>query len=135
MEKGVRELYLAMKACIPGYIQERGQAYADEERVQITQITPESLKATVMGDGGTYRVVIDRSDFWQSTCDCPYEDLCKHMAAAYFHTYSKAVVKQFEALIVPADEVDWRDERGGNRRHGWNELTMSIGMWTTLRRT
>lgn len=66
MEKGVRELYLAMKACIPGYIQERGQAYADEERVQITQITPESLKATVMGDGGTYRVVIDRSDFWQS---------------------------------------------------------------------
>ncbi len=40
--------------------------------------------AFVTGNAGNYEVVIDLEDFSESSCKCPYENLCKHMAAVVY---------------------------------------------------
>ena len=40
------------------------------------------------GNAGNYAVVIELDDFSESSCECPYENYCKHMAAVVYDIQS-----------------------------------------------
>jgi len=85
MDSKLDALNEAMRQSIPGYIRERGQVYAEEGRVGIVGVDDLTVRALVTGDSGDYESVVDRRDFTRSTCNCPYEGLCKHIAAVVQH--------------------------------------------------
>ncbi|MCY0902796.1 MAG: SWIM zinc finger family protein [Firmicutes bacterium] len=85
MDSKLIALSEAMRQSIHGYIRERGQVYAEEGRVGIVRVDDETVCALVTGDSGDYEIVLDRCDFVRSTCNCPYEGLCKHIAAVVHH--------------------------------------------------
>lgn len=68
-------------------ILERGQAYADEGKVQAIHTLGSSILATVQGNS-TYQVRIETTnEEFQLYCNCPHAEAgnyCKHMAATLF---------------------------------------------------
>lgn len=66
---------------IPKYIMDKGYEYYEEGHVEDVEIQDKKVFAFVTGNAGNYEVIIDLEDFTESSCECPYENLCKHMAA------------------------------------------------------
>ncbi len=76
----LKELY----RYIPKYIVDRGYEYYEEGHVEDVEVHDNKVFAFVTGNGGNYEVVIDLEDFAESSCECPYENYCKHMAAVVY---------------------------------------------------
>ncbi|PEF67671.1 hypothetical protein CN324_14670 [Bacillus anthracis] len=64
---------------IPKYIMDKGYEYYEEGHVEDVEIQDKKVFAFVTGNAGNYEVIIDLEDFTESSCECPYENLCKHM--------------------------------------------------------
>ncbi|MCU4979218.1 SWIM zinc finger family protein [Bacillus cereus] len=69
---------------IPKYIVDKGYEYYEDGHVEDVEIHDKKVFAFVTGNAGNYEVVIDLEDFSESSCECPYENLCKHMAAVVY---------------------------------------------------
>lgn len=69
---------------IPKYIIDRGYEYYEEGHVEDVEIHDKKVFAFVTGNAGNYEVIIDLEDFAESSCECPYENYCKHMAAVVY---------------------------------------------------
>ncbi len=69
---------------IPKYIVDRGYEYYEEGHVEDVEIHDKKVFAFVTGNAGNYEVIIDLADFAESSCECPYENYCKHMAAVVY---------------------------------------------------
>ncbi len=76
----LKELY----RYIPKYIIDRGYEYYEEGHVEDVEIHNNKVFAFVTGNAGNYEVVIELEDFAESSCECPYENYCKHMAAVVY---------------------------------------------------
>ena len=50
------------------------------------------------GNAGNYEVVIELDDFSESSCECPYENYCKHMAAVVYDIQDAGESKVKEKL-------------------------------------
>ncbi|PEC20079.1 SWIM zinc finger family protein [Bacillus cereus] len=73
---------------IPKYIVDRGYEYYEDGHVEDVEIHDKKVFAFVTGNAGNYEVVIDLEDFTESSCECPYENYCKHMAAVVYDIQS-----------------------------------------------
>ncbi|WP_459502353.1 SWIM zinc finger family protein [Bacillus sp. C1] len=73
-----------MKEWIPRHIIDRGYEYYEEGYVEDVEIHNDKVFAFVKGNYGNYEVIIDLVDFKRSSCECPYENDCKHMAAVIY---------------------------------------------------
>lgn len=71
-------------------IMKRGWNYYQEGNVQSSQATVHQTLMGVVRGSDLYAVVMDADHFMYSTCTCPYDGFCKHMAAVFFHYYSEA---------------------------------------------
>ncbi|MEB9628898.1 MULTISPECIES: SWIM zinc finger family protein [Bacillus] len=80
----IKELYRH----IPKYIIDRGYEYYEDGHVEDVEIQDKKIFAFVTGNAGDYEVIIDLEDFTESSCECPYENLCKHMAAVVYDIQS-----------------------------------------------
>ncbi|MDR4983999.1 hypothetical protein CN491_08910 [Bacillus cereus] len=80
----LKELY----KYIPKYIVDRGYEYYEDGHVEDVEIHDKKVFAFVTGNAGNYEVVIDLEDFTESSCECPYENYCKHMAAVVYDIQS-----------------------------------------------
>lgn len=69
---------------IPKYIMDKGYEYYEEGQVEDVEIQEKKIFAFVTGNAGNYEVVIDLENFTESSCECPYENYCKHMAAVVY---------------------------------------------------
>ncbi|PGM89502.1 SWIM zinc finger family protein [Bacillus cereus] len=69
---------------IPKYIIDKGYEYYEEGHVEDVEIQDKKVFAFVIGNAGNYEVIIDLEDFAESSCECPYENYCKHMAAVVY---------------------------------------------------
>ncbi|KXY12256.1 SWIM zinc finger family protein [Bacillus sp. FSL K6-0067] len=69
---------------IPKYIMDKGYEYYEEGHVEDVEIQDKKVFAFVTGNAGNYEVIIDLEDFTESSCECTYENLCKHMAAVVY---------------------------------------------------
>ena len=69
---------------IPKYIVDRGYEYYEDGHVEDVEIHDKKVFAFVTGNAGNYEVIIDLEDFTESSCECPYENYCKHMAAVVY---------------------------------------------------
>ncbi|WP_206916615.1 SWIM zinc finger family protein [Alicyclobacillus suci] len=79
--------YQLLKA-MPEHILNRGLSYYHEGRVVFVEMVGRTLVADVTGSE-FYDVALDLD--WvhmRSRCSCPYEDICKHMAAVFFEVYA-----------------------------------------------
>ncbi|MDD1369181.1 SWIM zinc finger family protein [Bacillus sp. MHSD_36] len=76
----IKELYTH----IPKYIMDKGYEYYEEGHVEDVEIQDKKIFAFVIGNAGNYEVIIDLEDFTESSCECPYENYCKHMAAVVY---------------------------------------------------
>ncbi|PGS19665.1 hypothetical protein COC59_27195 [Bacillus cereus] len=76
----LKELY----SYIPKHIIDRGYEYYEEGHVEDLEIHNNRVFAFVTGNAGNYEVVIELEDFSESSCECPYENYCKHMAAVVY---------------------------------------------------
>ncbi len=91
-QKGIRGRGIVMYAYllkdimkwIPKYIIDRGYEYYEEGHVEDVEVHDNKVFAFVTGNAGNYEVVIDLEDFAESSCECPYENYCKHMAAVVY---------------------------------------------------
>lgn len=86
---------------IPKYIVDRGYEYYEDGHVEDVEIHDKKVFAFVTGNAGNYEVVIDLEDFTESSCECPYENFCKHMAAVVYDIQStgeSSVKRQLEKL-------------------------------------
>lgn len=91
-QKGIRGRGVVMYAYllkdimkwIPKYIIDRGYEYYEEGHVEDVEIHDKKVFAFVTGNVGNYEVIIDLEDFAESSCECPYENYCKHMAAVVY---------------------------------------------------
>ncbi|MGE6618398.1 SWIM zinc finger family protein [Bacillus mycoides] len=91
-QKGIRGRGVVMYAYllkdimkwIPKYIIDRGYEYYEEGHVEDVEIHDKKVFAFVTGNAGNYEVIIDLEDFAESSCECPYENYCKHMAAVVY---------------------------------------------------
>jgi uncharacterized Zn finger protein len=68
-------------------ILERGWNYYHKGQVMNAQLQGTTIEALVKGTKA-YEVRIDLEHFPNSECSCPYEGLCKHIAAAFFYLYA-----------------------------------------------
>ena len=73
---------------IPKYIMDKGYEYYEEGHVEDVEIQDKKIFAFVTGNAGDDEVIIDLEDFAKSSCECPYENLCKHMAAVVYDIQS-----------------------------------------------
>ncbi|MGQ7874542.1 SWIM zinc finger family protein [Bacillus sp. 1A] len=69
---------------IPKYIVDRGYEYYEDGHVEEVEIHDKKVFAFVTGNAGNYEVMIDLENFTESSCECPYENYCKHMAAVVY---------------------------------------------------
>ncbi len=69
---------------IPKYLMDKGYEYYEEGHVEDVEIQDKKIFAFVTGNAGDYEVIIDLEDFAKSSCECPYENYCKHMAAVVY---------------------------------------------------
>lgn len=69
---------------IPKYIIDRGYEYYEDGHVEDVEVHDKKVFAFVTGNAGNYEVIIDLEDFTESSCECPYENFCKHMAAVVY---------------------------------------------------
>ncbi len=69
---------------IPKYVVDKGYEYYEDGHVEDVEIQDNKVFAFVTGNAGNYEVVIDLEDFSKSSCECPYENYCKHMAAVVY---------------------------------------------------
>lgn len=69
---------------IPKYIMDKGFEYYEEGHVEDVEIQEKKIFAFVTGNAGNYEVMIDLENFTESSCECPYENYCKHMAAVVY---------------------------------------------------
>lgn len=83
-EQKFANLVEEMRCHIPDYIMDRGYDYFERELVEGLQINDPWITASVLGQYGDYEVKVHMDDFGRSSCDCPYDDYCKHMAAVVF---------------------------------------------------
>lgn len=77
-------LLTELKKWIPKHIIDRGCEYYEEGHVEDVEIHNGKVFAFVIGNYGNYEVIVDLVDFMKSTCECPYENYCKHMAAVVY---------------------------------------------------
>ncbi|MBB3113601.1 hypothetical protein FHS18_005714 [Paenibacillus phyllosphaerae] len=69
---------------MPAEMQERGWDYYRREKVRAVEVmNGTSIYGSVNGTK-VYAVTIDAEEITFSTCTCPYNGYCKHMAAVYF---------------------------------------------------
>ncbi|MCW1238250.1 SWIM zinc finger family protein [Bacillus pretiosus] len=73
---------------IPKYIVDRGYEYYEDGHVEEVEIHDKKVFAFVTGNAGNYEVMIDLENFTESSCECPYENYCKHMAAVVYDIQS-----------------------------------------------
>ena len=73
---------------IPKHIIDRGYEYYEEGHVEDVEIQEKKIFAFVTGNAGNYEVMIDLENFTESSCECPYENYCKHMAAVVYDIQS-----------------------------------------------
>ncbi|HHT7189879.1 TPA: SWIM zinc finger family protein [Bacillus cereus] len=76
----LKELY----SYIPKYIVDRGYEYYEDGHVEDVEIHDNKVFAFVTGNAGNYEVIINLEDFAESSCECPYENYCKHRAAVVY---------------------------------------------------
>ncbi|PHD64233.1 hypothetical protein COF61_16310 [Bacillus toyonensis] len=69
---------------IPKYIIDKGYEYYEDGHVEDVEIQDKKVIAFVTGNAGNYEVIIDLNDFTESSCECSYENYCKHMAAVIY---------------------------------------------------
>lgn len=67
----------------------RGYGYYQESRVQSSQTTVHQTLMGVVRGSDLYAVVMDADHFGYSTCTCPFDGFCKHMAAVFFQYYAE----------------------------------------------
>lgn len=74
---------------IPLHLLERGWDYYRRDKVLSVQVMNGSaIYGTVRGSA-IYAVTLDGDEFSYSTCTCPYNGYCKHMAAVFFAYYNE----------------------------------------------
>ncbi|WP_369903258.1 SWIM zinc finger domain-containing protein [Bacillus manliponensis] len=73
-----------MEDFIADYIIDRGYIYFEDGQVEDLEIHEDKAYAFVTGNKRNYEVTIDLNKFLMSTCECPYNDYCKHMAAVVY---------------------------------------------------
>lgn len=87
-EAQVQTLSVDVEKQMPITTLERGLDYARSGSVSNLRVTDATITATVRGSE-SYYVVLDRQWFaLGSGCSCPYESLCKHIAAVFFTLYA-----------------------------------------------
>ncbi len=69
-------------------ILQRGFQYHRSGYVYNVEVNPSHVITASVQGSRVYQVSLDLDDFSQSTCTCPYDDYCKHIAATYFYVYS-----------------------------------------------
>ena len=69
------------------YIMDKGYEYYEEGHVEDVEIQDKKIFAFVT-NAGDDEVIIDLEDFAKSSCECPYENLYKHMAAVVYDIQS-----------------------------------------------
>lgn len=90
-----------MEDCIPNYIIDRGYAYFEDGQVEDIEIHDDKAYAFVTGNKRNYEVMIDIEKFSLSSCECPYQNCCKHMAAVVYalqHISANHIMEQLQAL-------------------------------------
>ncbi|NIA60059.1 hypothetical protein G5716_19470 [Bacillus pacificus] len=90
----IKELY----RYIPKHIIDRGYEYYEDGHVEDVEIHNNKVFAFVTGNAGNYEVVIELDDFSESSCECPYENYCKHMAAVVYDIQDAGESKVKEKL-------------------------------------
>ncbi|KFM98772.1 hypothetical protein D0U04_24250 [Bacillus clarus] len=91
-------LLAEIRKWIPKYIIDRGYEYYEEGHVEDVEIHSNKVFAFVTGNARNYEVSIDLEDFTKSSCECPYENYCKHMAAVVYEIQSTGESKVEEQL-------------------------------------
>ncbi|GFN30093.1 SWIM zinc finger family protein [Paenibacillus xylaniclasticus] len=86
----LQTLETELKDHLPPAVAERGWDYYSKGRVQsIKLMDGDTLIGAVRGTE-MYSVMLDAGHFAYSTCTCPNNDYCKHMAAVYFAACAKS---------------------------------------------
>lgn len=104
----LKELLRGLDKWVEPHILDRGLDYYREDRVLEWSLSGDWLQATVFGYGGDYEVRVHMLDFGQSHCDCPYDDYCKHMAAAVYaaaHEDTEQPINPVVGAEVLPDEI------------------------------
>jgi len=86
----------------------RGLVYFYEERVKKIDFIDESTVVGVVEGSEDYEVKIDIENSRNSTCSCPYEDLCKHMVALYFEAFPDMSTDYLDNDYE--EDYDWYDD-------------------------
>ncbi|MCR2804319.1 SWIM zinc finger family protein [Paenibacillus soyae] len=86
--KLLEELEKRIGAELTAPIVKRGYGYYQEGRVQSSQTTVHQTLMGVVRGSDLYAVVMDADHFGYSTCTCPFDGFCKHMAAVFFQYYA-----------------------------------------------
>ncbi|HUC93743.1 MAG TPA: SWIM zinc finger family protein [Paenibacillus sp.] len=68
----------------------RGYEYYRDRRVFVTEVVEGNTVYGAVNGSAVYAVTLDTDDFAYSTCTCPFEDYCKHMAAVFFQYIASA---------------------------------------------
>ena len=92
-----------IRACFSEMILNRGWGYYQGDAVSSLEVEGHRAQAIVFGTK-SYRVQLDLKNFPASTCTCPYDDFCKHMAAVLFETLARTGPEQL-ALIAPKQQL------------------------------
>ena len=97
---------------------ERGEAYADEDRVQLVSSAPGSIKAACNGSNrASYLLSVRWHDsggaiYLEDTCSCPLGGACKHCVAAIITArrrhHTPAVPPGAGLRSVPSSGGSWR---------------------------
>jgi superfamily II DNA or RNA helicase len=75
-------------------IRQRGKTYFEDLRVLFDQNSPLGAEFEVEGSGGRYykvSLIVDGTDLSGSSCNCPYQDYCKHIWAALLEAVEEAL--------------------------------------------
>lgn len=95
---------------IPLEILKRGYNYYRNGFVYNVAFDPVSYIITAHVQGGeVYQVELDLDFYFNSTCSCPYDDYCKHIAATYFYVYS-----HFETAVFLLNR--WKEQLRAPRK-------------------
>jgi uncharacterized Zn finger protein len=101
-------------------VMDRGYDYYQRDRVKNIKIEDYWIKAVVPGNYGVYKVRVRPFEISKSDCSCPYDGLCKHIAAlAYELIYASAeeLRKWADQSILMGKVLQGRADELGDALH------------------
>lgn len=83
-------LFSEMEKIILPHIVDRGYDYYQRGMVKKIEINTPWVYAIVLGNYSNYNVKVHMKEFTRSSCNCPYDYYCKHIAAVVFTLFDKS---------------------------------------------